>query len=469
MIKVFLSALAAISAMLGSALAQTGDVFVVPRVPVQAQGESASEAKRIAQNEGRRRAMDILLRRLTVEEDWIYLPELRAGRPAAAGSAGPGGKAPVAISPAQLVALESGFVVYGEKSSSRTYRALITYRFKPDEVRRLLRAARIPYSEAQTRTALVLPVLQTDSAVYLWEEKNPWMAAWKSRPFTHELTRKTAPLGDLEDLQRIDARQALDLDQERLAALAEHYAVSQVIVAHARLRQEAGQDQLSVRLINGWRESTAGAAADPLAAIIDNRAMEARAPATAGEFAGEGGEVLGQAYLTEASGDFPGLAERAIERAIASYASGWKANTLIDHGVEINLESTAFFQSVGEWAQIRSALIETPLVGSVQVSALSRRGAEMRMRVFGDPSRLATAMESQGLSFWTETGERWFIATPNTARAYRGRQFLRADADASQSNDAAAFEILPADPGPAAFDALAEPLDEEVLIEDLDQ
>ena len=29
----------------------------------------------------------------------------------------------------------------------------------------------IPYSEAQTRTALVLPVLQTENGQYLWEEE----------------------------------------------------------------------------------------------------------------------------------------------------------------------------------------------------------------------------------------------------------------------------------------------------------
>ncbi len=466
----FCFALAALVASGGLALAQTDDVFVVPRVPVTAQGVSASEAKRTAQDEGRRRAMDILLRRLTVEEDWIYLPNLRDVEPAVAGSPGPGGKSPVSINAAQLVALESGFVVYGEKSSSRTYRAFITYRFKPEGVRGVLRAARLPYSEAQTRTALVLPVLQTDSAVYLWEEKNPWMAAWKARPFTHELTPMTAPLGDLEDVQRIDARQALALDQASLSELAAHYSVSQVIVAHARLRQEAGADQLSVRLINGYRESGDAPAVDPLADIIDTSAPGLGADGPDVDGANAAGEVLGQAYLTEASGDFPTLAERAIERAIASYATDWKAKTLIDHGAEVNLESTAFFQSVGEWAQIRSALIETPLVGSVQVAALSRRGAEMRMRVFGDPSRLATAMESQGLTFWTETGDRWFIATPNTAPAYRGRAFLRASTNAPQASDAAAFEILPTDAGQAAFDALQEdPMTEEELIEDLVQ
>ena len=73
------------------AYAASDDVFVVPRVPVQATGATATEAKDAAQSSGRRRAMDILLRRLTAEEDWGYLPTLATGaaRPAAATTARP--------------------------------------------------------------------------------------------------------------------------------------------------------------------------------------------------------------------------------------------------------------------------------------------------------------------------------------------------------------------------------------------
>jgi hypothetical protein len=34
-------------------------------------------------------------------------------------------------------------------------------------------------------------------------------------------------------------------------------------------------------------------------------------------------------------------------------------------------------------------------------------------------------MENQGIVFWSETGERWFLATPAVAGKYRGRRFLR--------------------------------------------
>ncbi len=422
----FFAAIIGVSlAWVGPAAAIGEDVFVVPRVTVQAEADSATQAKAQAQAQGRRRAMDILLRRLTVEEDWIYLPRLATGEPAPV--AGGEGKTAIALTGRDLELLESGFEVNNEKSSSRTYRAFITYRFKPAAVRRLLKDARIPYSEAQTRTALVLPVLQTTNGLYLWEENNPWMAAWKVRPYDNELTPMAAPLGDLEDQSAVTAQQALALNQDGMQSLAERYSVSQVIIAHAYLRQMDGEDRLQVRLINGFRESGELTPLPELGGEIAAVPSEASLPTGAAEavLSAKVGDVLAETFFKQPSGNFPALAEDAIESAVAKYASGWKARTLIDHSAAAILETTAFFGSIGEWTKIRAALVDTPLVGSVQVNSLSRGGAEMLVRAYGDPSKLIVAMEAQGLALWTQGDDRWFIATPSTAQAVRRGNRLR--------------------------------------------
>jgi len=426
--------LAGLLASVSAALAAGDDVFVVPRVPVQAQADSATSAKFVAQRVGRRRAMDILLRRLTVEEDWPYLPKVAVENDAAPQDPQPGDPNAaygatdythhvVTLTDDMLEDLESGFEVYEEKSSATTYRAFITYRFKPTAIRRLLREAQIPYSEAQTRTALVLPVLETANGLYLWEENNPWMAAWKARPYINELTPMAAPLGDLEDAATVGPRQALALDEVALAAMADRYAVSQVIVAHAYLRQENGEYRLRVRLINGFRES---------GDIVDEELTNVNAdggfgggpdfqqgPLTDGFSPAKVGDVLAEAYFNRPSGNFPALAEEAIEVVIAKHAKPWKQSTLIDHTEAALLEASAYFRSLGEWSKIRAALISTPLVGSVQVRSLSRYGAEMLIRAYGDPQKLIVAMEAQGLALWTEDGERWLVATPSTAQGVR--------------------------------------------------
>lgn len=500
LILLSISFLAAIA--LNAPAAASDDVFVVVRVPTMAEAERATAAKARAQTAGRRRAMDILLRRLTPEEDWAYLPMLaEAGEISAAdpsglphaqndadafdpyaadqvadtayGANGPA-RTPITLTDRELEQLEAGFEVFGEKSSARSYRALITYRFKPDEVRRLLKQAGIPYSEAQMRTALVLPVLETDQSVYLWEERNPWMAAWKSRPFTQELTPMIAPLGDLEDSARITAREALALDQAALEAMAKQYDVSQIIIAHARLKQSNGEDRLSVRLINGYRDIGKGDL-DAAAGLDDDGAIDdlsnadglngdfdaaepsfsARSPSAYSidgvqDITSEVGDVLASAVAAEPSGNFLVLAENVIDKSITKYAAGWKERTLIDHASESVLAVSVFFDNLGDWSRIRSALIASPLVGAAQISAMSRRGAEMSVRVFGDPSRLQVSMENQGVVFWSETGERWFIATPRAANRLRGQRFLRQsvrvppDVDNGSARDSYVDRVYPA-------------------------
>lgn len=416
----------ALAAMAGAAFAAGDDVFVVPRVAVQAQADSATAAKLSAQRLGRRRAMELLLRRLTIEDDWPHLPRVGStDDPALAAAAADAGYNVVTLTDGMLENLESGFEVYNEKTSATTYRAYITYRFKPSAIRKLLRDSKIPYSEAQTRTALVIPVLQTSNGVYLWEENNPWMAAWKARPFNNELTPMTAPLGDLEDSATISGRQALAVDGTALAAMAQRYSVSQVIVAHAYLREEAGEHKLRVRLVNGYRETGDLLSEEELVQRVSADGYGgpelSAGPAINAFTQPKVGDVLAESWFSRPVGNFPALAEEAIETVLAKHAKPWKESTLIDHTEAALLEASAYFNSIGEWAKIRSALVSTPLVGSVQVRSLSRRGAEMLVRAYGDPQKLVVAMEAYGLALWSDDGEFWYIATPATANAVRLR------------------------------------------------
>ncbi|MEO1311982.1 MAG: hypothetical protein AAFV51_13620, partial [Pseudomonadota bacterium] len=88
MLRFARAALLAVSAtVLSAAGALAGDVFAVAGVKVRTEATDATTAKREALALARREAMDILLRRLTPESEWDYLPLLAEGEPAPA--AGP--------------------------------------------------------------------------------------------------------------------------------------------------------------------------------------------------------------------------------------------------------------------------------------------------------------------------------------------------------------------------------------------
>ncbi len=428
-----------------AAFAQGEDdgVFIVSKVPVEAQADNATSAQRIAIAKGRRQAVDIVLRRLTAEEDWAYLPRMMIGEQALAGqpmtdamlddgtSYGStdflnfSAKSAVYLDPSQLPSLEEGFTVSDEKSSLRSYAAKVTYRFKPNEIRDLLKGARIPYSESQTRRALVLPILETQNGLYLWESNNPWARAWLARPLLNELTPILLPRGDERDMKAITAAQAKSFNPVRLRGLASRYGVTQVIIAHAYLSEIEGQYILRVRLMDGYLSSSARTVAAIDAANSDrlydqDGGFGEDGVIETGSFS-EQGQTLFEIFFKDQVGDFPLLASRAVELTVAKYAASWKAQTLIDHSVSRAYEVNAWFASIDEWAGIRRVLDASPLIERYETEALTADGASVTMRVVGDVEQLVIALRQNNIVFWSLDNFMWNIATNDTFERVKGQ------------------------------------------------
>ena len=406
----------------GAAAQDRSAVFTVPQVPVFAEAENAARAQAIAQARGRREAMDILLRRLTAKEDWAYLPRLAAGEPAPASAGVPETdaayagavtvKQPVALTADDLPRIELSFAPFGEKTSPTTYRAQVTYRFAPDAVRRLLQEARLPYSEQQTRQALVLPLLETDRGLYLWEAKNPWARAWLARPLTGELTPLVLPKGDPADVETITAEEARAFDQEALRTLAVRYGVPQVIVALGRLQEEAGEQRLSVQFLDGYLDGRS----DARRRIDAGSSAQLYGEASSVRTAGRPGAALASSFFRAPEGDFPRLARRAVEGTVAGYADEWKAQTLVDHSAERRFRLTAWFDGLDDWAEIRTALESTPLVRDMDQGAFTNESTVIVVTAIGTAPQFELAMRQSGLDVW-RARESWHIA--GLARAAR--------------------------------------------------
>jgi hypothetical protein len=405
------------------------NVFVVPQVPVQASAGSASEAQRIARNQGRKQAMDILLRRLTAEEDWVYLPRLAIGQPASAGlpmsvepngGIGDGatgfeeqttfssytGRSAVMLDESRLPTLEEGFFVFNEKSSQTSYSAQITYRFKPDEVRALLKRAGIPYSESQSRLALVIPILETENGVYLWESNNPWARAWLARPLVNELTPLLLPKGDEEDMEMLPARDARVNNQFRLQQMAERYGVTQVIVAHGFVSEKDEQFLLRVRLKESFLNTVARSAneysAGNSAELYDGNSSRV-------------GRTLAESFFRGRNDDFPALAARAVESIVTKYGAGWKAETLVDHSLTQTLTVNLWADSIEEVGQINGALTESPLVESFNSEAMAAGGGTLTIVIVGDVQQFKAELRQRNLVFWRSSNGSWNIAVPAKA------------------------------------------------------
>jgi hypothetical protein len=398
---------AALFVLSGRALAQ--DVFTVAEVPVSAEAESAAEAQALAREQGRRRALDLLFRRLVAEEDWVYLPNFAAGTEAKGGAdqydiysedgfaADP--RRAIVIPPEEIDDLEQETTPFGEKSSGTSYRARITYRFKPDAIRSILRSARLPYSEEQAREVLILPVLVTENDTYLWEAKNPWARAWLERPLTNELTPMMLPRGDVIDVQAITAEEAKELNAASLRAFAERYGQGQVYLALGRLSREGEQFRFFVQLI------------------------DATPPAITAEGTGPSaiGEQVTDLFFRGDADDFPALARRAVESTVQRHAGTWKRRTLVDYGLQREFQLTAWFDGQRAWAQIQDAVRRTALTLDYETQAFNRENAIMQLTVVGSEQQFELAMRERGLQVWQDTAERWHIAEAALADQLQGR------------------------------------------------
>ncbi|MEM9838797.1 MAG: DUF2066 domain-containing protein [Pseudomonadota bacterium] len=382
-------------------------VFTVPEVSVFAEAKSSSQAQRQARDAGRALAFDTLLRRLVAEEDWIYLPRMAEDQPAPASAQAFGqglntggvgeesfetfSKTPISLDRRALRSFEQETNVFNEKSSGTTYRASITYRFKPDAVRQLLQQARLPYSEQQARETMVLPVLQTENGTYLWEAKNPWARAWLAEPLAHELTPMILPRGDVLDVQAVTAMEARNLNAAQLRAFSERYQSPRMMLALGELTEVGNLYRFRVRLIEATPPALDDGAETGLGTMVADVTFQ-------------GGQD-----------DFPALARTAVEGAVQQLSNRWKRRTLVDYSTQRRFELTAWFSDTRGWAQISEAIDDSALVVDRRDGAFNNNGTKIVLTVVGEERQFRLAMAQKNLAVWMDTDGVWHIAEADRA------------------------------------------------------
>lgn len=337
-----------------AAFAAANDVFTVRNVPVDATSDGAVQARDIAIAQGQRVAYQRLLQRLTRREDWSRLPEAAAD---------------------QLQNLVLGYQVADEQSSSTHYIAKITYSFKPPSIRNLLRTAGISFSETRSRPVLVLPIYESPGQIVLFEEPNPWKAAWARHDLSGELVPIILPSNDLEDSRAITAAQAKAAGWSEVAGLAQKYGVDRMIIADAAAGA-SGALAVKTRIVSASEDS------------VSQQSFTAADPNT--EF------------------------DQAVEATLSRVAESWKAATIINAGEQNTLVASVPFSSLQEWLSVRRKLRQTPTIQNFDVLALSTQGAEVQLTFGGTPDQLRIALAQVSLKL-DQSGPHWSISSPNTA------------------------------------------------------
>ena len=203
-----------------SQLSWAKNVFEVSNVQVDVTAEAAAEARKKALIDGKTRAFQILLKRLTLRVEHKILPKLTAE---------------------EIDKYVNDFSVSNEKTSPVRYLALLTFRFKSDAIRKFINENGFNYAETVSKPVLVLPVFQTAGALILWDDPNPWRDVWALKQKDQGLVPTMLPIGDLSDIAAIGAEQTIDGDLQRLKAIAQRYDAGDTLVVLGILRVDAAK------------------------------------------------------------------------------------------------------------------------------------------------------------------------------------------------------------------------------------
>lgn len=331
-----------------SAQTARGDsaAFTVRDVPVDRTAVSAAAAREAALLDGQRAAFRRLLQRLVPQANYGRLP---------------------ALSDAQISDLVQNYEVQSERTSAVRYIATLTYRFKPDDVRTLLRNASLPFAETYAKPFLVLPVLREEGVDLLWDSPNPWRDAWGRLPPVDGLAPLVLPTGDLVDIQAINGAQAHSGDDQRLTAVARRYGVSGVYVAEAELETAAGAPTaLHVSLI-GY-----------------------------GGAAGE--QTIVDSYAPNPGEDLNAFLQRIALAVTNEIEERWKGGQVLQFDHEATLTVVVNYDDISQWVGIRRRLDDLALIRRTDLVSLTRSQAVVDISYIGDDSQLRLALAQRDLA-----------------------------------------------------------------------
>ena len=341
----------------GGPAAAKVDLYTVQGISVDESAPSTAQAKRAAMAEARAEAFDTLLRRLTLRSDHDRLPD---------------------ADPEAAAAAMRSVQVLEERQSPVRYIARVSIGFHREPVRTLLREAGLPFSEAVSGPVAVFPVYDWGPLRLLFENANPWRAAWAQRPAANEPVPLALPPPGDPAMPAADS--AAEGDRARLLQAAARIGARRALVAHAvyRLERQRTRPVLEVAL----RRFGAGEAAAVKTLRIEGRA----------------GETV------------ESLCARAAAEAATQIQESWKrANLVAADAPAEPFEATAALGGLGDLIAVKDALKAAGGVQQVRLVELARSRALFRFRFAGGAERLGGVLERHGLALERSGGNAWTL------------------------------------------------------------
>ena len=300
-------------------------MFSASGIQVDVTAKNAAAAREQAMQEGQKRALMVVMERITPDYVIEQLPELV---------------------PDDIVNFVQDISVLNEKTSSVRYMATLEVRFNPDAVRELLRQNGLPYVRTSGKPLLILPIYKRSfyASPILWEEENAWLRAWINRSVESYMVPLFVPMGELSDLQTLMVEQILNGDLVAAQALAKRYEAEGILI---------------VELIRNGQTFT-----------VKARAMDELTAS----------EIPNFSFSLPLTKNTATTFARAVKKVVEHLESVWKSEQMVQFNEAASLVALVPVSDLTQWEKIKARLDRIPIISSYYLQAA--RAGVLQLTVF---------------------------------------------------------------------------------------
>ena len=148
----------------------------------------------------------------------------------------------------------SGYSIENEKYKKEKYSALITVTFEKNKLEKFLENKNIEFFSKKGPKTLIIPIINFEQRLILWDDPNPWFDVWLRRPLDSNLNLFTLPTGEADDLITLSAQDAINLKYFKIKKLANKYEAEQAYILLVNVESKNEKINLSIEVYDGFSQ-----------------------------------------------------------------------------------------------------------------------------------------------------------------------------------------------------------------------
>ena len=148
----------------------------------------------------------------------------------------------------------SGYSIENEKYKKEKYSALITVTFEKNKLEKFLENKNIEFFSKKGPKTLIIPIINFEKRLVLWDDPNPWFDVWLRRPLDSNLNLFTLPTGEADDLITLSVQDAINLKYFKIKKLANKYKAEQANVLLVNVESKNKKLNLNIEAYDGFSQ-----------------------------------------------------------------------------------------------------------------------------------------------------------------------------------------------------------------------